>query len=137
MRFRVEEEEWHDNGPTGPVQSDKAKQRLQELRERQLANGGMELGDAVVEFPVDEYVAPYSIIVSRHPPLPFHGVQIGTNHALWATGFYVHGWLGSRIMVVASHQKRRAIGCTNIADNRMNMMNASVCTLSMPSNPSV
>ena len=65
VRFRVEEEKWHDIGPAGPVKSEKARKRLQEVRAAQLANGQQHaLGVIMPAEEDDDTRAPYTIIVS-------------------------------------------------------------------------
>jgi RNA polymerase III subunit Rpc25 len=67
VRFRVESEEWHDHAPTGPTQSEKAKERIQQLQELRRANGQLDAtgrqvtGETTGEI---ERRAPYVVIVS-------------------------------------------------------------------------
>ncbi len=73
VRFRVESEEWHDHAPTGPTQSKKAKERLQQQREQvgtngQILNAGIGASSETVG--EIEARAPYVIIVSAFP-FPF------------------------------------------------------------------
>lgn len=66
VRFRVESEEWHDHAPTGPTQSEKGKERLQQQREHQRGNGQLANGDAETGFETVgemERRAPYVVIV--------------------------------------------------------------------------
>ena len=68
VRLRVESEEWHDQAPTGPVQSEKAKERLREQREKQIATGQLEVNDGLNGLVPGSHEAdnkaPYVILVS-------------------------------------------------------------------------
>jgi RNA polymerase III subunit Rpc25 len=71
VRLRVESEEWHDHAPTGPTQSLKAKERLQQQRESERRSGSRtggrngDVGAGLVDL-ADELDrrAPYIVIVS-------------------------------------------------------------------------
>lgn len=88
VRFRVESEEWHDRAPTGPTQSRKAKERIQQQQDRANINGRLHDGgrDAMVEQTSDaESPAPYLVIVGTTLPaivfiqcfvLPFIGFGV-------------------------------------------------------------
>jgi len=67
IRFRVESEEWHDHAPTGPTQSQKAKERLQQQRDHQRRNGQVANRDGETGFETAEEIerrAPYVVVVS-------------------------------------------------------------------------
>ena len=68
VRLRVESEEWHDHAPTGPTQSQKAKERLQQQRDLHRRSGGGQNGDVEVSAEMAEEAdrrAPYVVIVSQ------------------------------------------------------------------------
>ncbi len=73
VRLRVESEEWHDHAPTGPTQSQKAKERLQQQRDLHRRSGGGQNGDMETSAEMAEEAdrrAPYVVIVSRSSFLP-------------------------------------------------------------------
>jgi RNA polymerase III subunit Rpc25 len=71
VRLRVESEEWHDHAPTGPTQSLKAKERLQQQRELDRRGGSgragrnADVGAGLIDFAEEpDRRAPYIVIVS-------------------------------------------------------------------------
>ncbi|KAF7503420.1 hypothetical protein GJ744_003750 [Endocarpon pusillum] len=67
VRLRVESEEWHDHAPTGPTQSQKAKERLQQQRDLHRRSGGGQNGDVEISAEMAEEAdrrAPYVVIGS-------------------------------------------------------------------------
>ncbi len=48
VRLRIESEEWHDHAPTGPTQSQKAKEGLQQQRDLHRRRGDGQNGDAEI-----------------------------------------------------------------------------------------
>jgi len=71
VRLRVESEEWHDHAPTGPTQSLKAKERLQQQRELDRRGGNRrggrnaDVGAGLVDLADEaDRRAPYIVIVS-------------------------------------------------------------------------
>jgi hypothetical protein len=87
VRFRVESEEWHDHAPTGPTQSQKAKERLQQQREHQRRNGQVGSGHDVAAGETTgeiERRAPYVVIVSFSPFLSIiHSPSLHRCSWLW------------------------------------------------------